>query len=162
MKTITGQYSYPFGSLVPAFVMYVPGTSAFAAEITTITVPVIASQTRDYAKELLNRVRYLQDTYVTPYEPGGILPSTQAFKDAESFILKLPLTRTGMPAINVASDGEVNFSWSGPNTHIDLGFFGNGTYSYYGRGAGTEVTGENVAAKSDVPNDLLRIAANSV
>jgi hypothetical protein len=82
--------------------------------------------------------------------------------DAESFILKLPLNRTGMPAINVASDGEVNFSWSGVNTHIDLGFFGNGTYSYYGRGGGAEVVGEDVAAKSDVPKDLLKIAANSV
>jgi hypothetical protein len=73
----------------------------------------------------------------------------------------LPLTTTGMPTINVASDGEVNFSWSGANTHIDLGFFGNGTYSYYGRGAGIEAFGENVAAKDAVPKDLLKIAADA-
>ncbi len=161
MKTISGQYVDPFGSIIPAFVVYMPAGVSFAGEITTITVPVVASQTRDYAKELLNRVRYLQSTYVTPYEPAGTVPSAQAFKDAESFILKLPLTRTGMPSINVASDGEVNFCWSNDDTHIDLGFFGNGTYSYYGRSPGKEIIGEKVETNSEVPDDLLGIAISA-
>jgi hypothetical protein len=154
-------YSTAFGSLIPELVIYMPVPGALAGEIATITVPLLNAQPRDYAKEMLNRIRYLQDTYIVPYQPGGVAPTSQAFSDAESFILKLPLNRTGIPVINVAADGEVNFNWTGKNTHIDLGFFGNGTYSYFGRGAGTEAIGENVAAKSDIPEDLLKIATNA-
>jgi hypothetical protein len=154
------RYFDPFGSYIPAIVVYAP-LSAGACEITTITIPVAESLTRDYAKELLDRLRYLKGTYIKPYGPGSVLPAAQAFNDAESFILKLPLNRTGMPTINVASDGEVNFCWSNDQARIDLGFFGNGTYSFYGSSGGNEVVGEEVAADSPVPTDLLKIASLS-
>lgn len=130
--------------------------------LATITMPVVEIQTRDYAKELLNRVRYLRDTYVSPFEPGAILPNPQAFNDAEIFIRKLPLNRTEMPTINVAADGEVNFCWlNSGGARIDLGFFGNGTYSYYGCGAGKEVMGDKIEAAAQVPDDLIKVAASS-
>lgn len=155
-------YYDPFGSLVPPIVICVPYTGV-AGEVTTITVPVLEQQPRDYAKELLTRVRYLRDTYVSAFEPGGVVPDPQAFKDAEVFILKLPLNRTEMPTINVASDGEVNFYWSNSSgAKIDLGFFGNGTYSYYARGGtGREISGENIVTKHKVPDELIDIAASA-
>ena len=148
----------PFGPTAPAVIRYVSG---YAGQIDTVTVMITMSAPRDYATELLDRVRYLKDVYVTPYEPGGVVPSAQAFADAESFILKLPLNRTGMPKIDVASDGEVNFCWFSDNSRVDLGFFGNGTYSYFGQAPGSEVAGENVAATSEVSPDLVKIAASS-
>src|ERR1700682_1723472 len=154
------QYFDAFGPSIPAIVVYTPDFGA-ACEITTITIPVLETITRDYAKELLNRVRYLRGAYVSPIEAGGVAPSMNAFQDADSFILKLPLNRTGMPTINVASDGEVNFCWSNAQSRIDLGFFGNGTYSYYGSGGGNEVIRDDVAANSPVPADLLEIASLS-
>jgi hypothetical protein len=162
MSAFPGYYFDPFGSsLIPSVYICMP-YERVPGEITTITIPILQSQTRDYAKELLNRVRYLRDTYVTAFEPGAVLPNAQAFKDAESFILQLPLNRTEMPTINVASDGEVNFCWSNRNgAHIDLGFFGNGTYSYYAGNAGKEIMGENIETKSNVPDELIEIAASS-
>jgi hypothetical protein len=155
-------YYDPFGSLVPSIVICVPYAGAIG-ELTTITIPVLEQQPRDYAKELLNRVRYLRDAYVTPFQPGGVVPNAQAFKDAEIFILKLPLNRTEMPTINVASDGEVNFCWSNSDgAHIDLGFFGNGTYSYYARGGtGLEIMGEKIDTKNMVPDELINIASSA-
>jgi hypothetical protein len=161
MNNYSGIYYDPFGSLVPSIIICVPHMNP-AAEITTITLPVLETQTRDYAKELLNRIRYLRDAYVMPFEPGAVIPNAQAFKDAEAFILKLPLNRTEMPAVNVASDGEVNFCWANSGgAHIDLGFFGNGTYSYYGRGAGKEIMRERVDTKGQVPDELIEVAASS-
>ena len=136
-----------------------PYSGGGIGDVATISVPAIEPRARDYAKELLDRVRYLRDTYVTPYDPSGVAPTPQAFNDAESFIRLLPLNRTQMPTINVASDGEVNFCWSSDTTHIDLGFFGNGTYSYYGRSPAQEVIGENIMSKSGMPDELVKIAA---
>ena len=160
MKPISYQYRDPLGTLVPAIVVYMPDyNNVMGAEITQITVPILEQQPRDYAKDALDRVRYLKNTYVRPHQPGATLPTAQAFKDAEAFILKLPLNRTGMPTINIASDGEVNFCWSGGPTRVDLGFFGNGTYSYYAQSGQDESTGENIKAQDDVPTELLKIAS---
>ncbi len=96
IRSISGQYFDPLGSMIPSFVVYVPYSGGGIGDVATISVPAIEPRARDYAKELLDRVRYLRDTYVTPYDPSGVAPTPQAFNDAESFIRLLPLNRTQM------------------------------------------------------------------
>ena len=115
---------------------------------------------RDYAKQLLHRLRYLKSTYVRAYVPGGVSPSPEAFRDAEQFVLKLPLRSVGIPFVSVASDGEINFDWTAGNVRIDLGFYGDGRYSFFARNADAEALGDDIAIVDDVPADLLHIASS--
>ena len=80
-------------------------------------------------------------------------PNSRAFFDAIRFAKSL----RGMdllPTISVADDGELNFLWDSGTLHVDLGFYGDGSYSYYARDAeGKEFFGDNVPC-SHLPSDL--------
>jgi hypothetical protein len=155
---ISGELKDPLGTAVPGIIFY--AGNFVQGPITCINAAIVQTPTLDYAKSLLDRVRYLRRTYTAPFGPNAVIPSVEAFKDAEAFIRKLPLHRTGLPTINVASDGEVNFDWSTNAIQIDLGFFGNGTYSYYARGGNYgEISGDGIAVETEVPKELVRIAA---
>jgi hypothetical protein len=126
--------------------------------MSAITIPSFAIAPRDYAKELLDRLRNLEALYSIPYLPDSISPTAKAFEDAKAFVLKLPLNQITDPTINVASDGEVNFDWSNDDYKIDLGFYGNGKYSFYGRSHEREASGDDVSIEHLIPNDLLDLA----
>ena len=71
-------------------------------------------------------------------------PTNQAYKDAILFLKVLP-TGSLLPSIGFADDGEVNFSWKQNGIHIDLGFYGDGTYSYFAKDSeGNKYYGDDV------------------
>jgi len=153
-------FDYLSGSVVPQLVLYLPADFE-KNQLATICLPAIAQQPKDYAKIALERLRYLKKAYASPHQPDGVSPNAEAFRDAEVFILKLPLNKTGVPTINIASDGEVNFDWSDDASRIDLGFFGDGHYSFYARGRDIEATGDNIAIVEEIPASLLQIASTT-
>lgn len=103
-------------------------------------------------------LRRLADLYSTPENerwPNADWPTFTAFDDAWQFTNRLPSNLKGLPHISLADDGEVNFSWSGGAIHIDLGFYGTGTFSYYGRDSdGKEFFGDDIPVTSSLPEDL--------
>lgn len=56
--------------------------------------------------------------------------SPEAIADAKRFIETLDINNIWQPYISVIEDGEVNFWWDCP-IWLDLGMYGDGTYSYY-------------------------------
>jgi hypothetical protein len=63
----------------------------------------------------------------------------------------------GSPSIGLADDGEVNFLWDYGGVHIDLGFYGTGTFSYYARDLeGNEYFGDDTSSDK-LPDDLAEI-----
>jgi hypothetical protein len=112
-------------------------------------------------KDLFDRLAYLSGRYRKPFLPGSIPPSDKAFEDAKTFILTLPLTKIKNPSIQVAADGEVNFQWFGSDFKIDLGFYGNGKYSFFAAKTGrSPIVGDDVLVHSGLSNDLIGFAAN--
>ena len=83
----------------------------------------------------LNRIR---NTDADDRWPGCDWPSDRAFDDAASFIRRLPMSLVLMPDLGIADDGEVNFLWDSGPVHIDVGFYGTGTYSVFARDEGDE------------------------
>ncbi len=100
----------------------------------------------------------LTDLFKTPQDvrwPSTKWPVEHAFEDARSFIAKLPLAHIPEPEIRFADDGEINFLWIGEDVHIDLGFYGTGTYSYFGHnGEGQEIQDENVLASEGLAQTI--------
>ncbi|MCE2458527.1 MAG: hypothetical protein J4G14_12040 [Dehalococcoidia bacterium] len=103
-------------------------------------------------------MRRLADLYLTPEDerlPEVDWPSRKAFEDAWQFTNLLPEDLKELPYISLADDGEVNFAWSGGAIHIDLGFYGTGTFSFYGcDSGGKEFFGDDVPVASELPDEL--------
>jgi hypothetical protein len=112
-------------------------------------------------KELFDRLSELRKNYSKSSLPNAVLPSESAFQNAKDFVLTLPLNRIIQPAIHVASDGEVNFQWSGSDFQIDLGFYGNGKFSYYAAKKGCDpILGDEVLVKDGIPKNVVDFASD--
>ena len=122
---------------------------------------MIASQSR--MSPTFRLIAQLIDLFATPEDvrwPSTTWPVENAFKDARAFIAKLPLAHIPEPEIRFADDGEINFLWIGENVHIDLGFYGTGTYSYFGHnGEGQEIQDENVLASEGLAQAIKNMLA---
>ena len=106
--------------------------------------------------QLLAQLRKLREMPEDDRWPGATWPTPEAFEDAWVFIKRLPLMDIQIPEIRLAHDGEINFLWDSNNCHVDLGFYGTGTYSYFGRNAqGVEVLGEDVPADSSLATPIM-------
>jgi hypothetical protein len=88
----------------------------------------------------------------------GEAPTARAFIDAATFAKSTNLNATPLPDIYLASDGEINFLWKNVGVHIDLGFYGNGRFSYYAEGSGTApLYGDDLGVAGGMPVQLLEL-----
>ena len=81
--------------------------------------------------------------------PDTVAPSVATINDAVQFAKNQDLASIHLPSIGAADDGEINFWWDVDGLYIDLGFFGDGSYSFYARlPNGKEITVD----QAPVPN----------
>lgn len=87
----------------------------------------------------------------------GIPATPQTIKDAIAFAKNLDFNHIHVPYISLARDGEVNFWWDLKTIKLDLGFYGDGTYSYYAKllENGKEFFGDDEVLKSILPLEIL-------
>jgi hypothetical protein len=101
-----------------------------------------------------HRLRVAEDKKGAFGEP----PIASAFADAVTFAKSTDLHWTPLPNIHLASDGEVNFLWRNKGIHIDLGFYGNGKFSYYAESPVKEpMYGDDLDASAGMPQELLEL-----
>ena len=126
--------------------------------------PQTAAHPKQADKLNLDLLAQLEEFEKTPEEdrwPGATWPTSQAFRDAEVFIRKLPLDSIPKPYIGLADDGEVNFLWKKDGVHVDLGFYGTGSYSYFARGkSGNKIYEEDALVSDDFPCEILALFKN--
>ena len=124
-----------------------------------VWLTVARRATRSGVRELvLEHLADLMNTPKTRRAPWATWPVISAFEDAMAFVRAWPREALVMPDVGLADDGEVNFLWKGVDLHVDLGFYGDGTFSYYAKdGDGEEYADDDVAATVGLPEDLLAI-----
>ncbi len=109
-------------------------------------------------RDLLAQLEELEKTPEEDRWPEAVWPTAQAFKDAEIFVRKLPLGSIPMPYIGLADDGEVNFLWKKDGVHVDLGFYGTRTYTYFAHGKdGHPIDGEDIPASEGLPSEIVEL-----
>ena len=107
---------------------------------------------------LLCQLHTIQSAPESDRWPGADWPTAQAFEDARLFIRHLPPVAIHLPNMGLADDGEVNFLWKENGIHIDLGFYGTGTFSYFARTHdGEKFYGDEVPASQGLPQDLVNL-----
>jgi hypothetical protein len=151
-------------TLAPGFVRFdarPAGASLVILDQTPYAIYVnVPANYSNPTKELFDRLTELKTKYSTAWLPNSRPPNDGAFQNARDFVLTLPLNRILKPAIHIASDGEVNFQWSGPDFRIDLGFYGDGKFSFYAAKEGCEpIIGEEVPVKEGIPKGLVDFAS---
>jgi hypothetical protein len=94
---------------------------------------------------------------------GSVPPSRRTLKEAEVFARYLfGLGRIDAPYISPSSDGEVNFYWKTNNLLLDLGFFGDGTYSYYARlPNGRELIEDEAPLDKTLPSEVIDLISQA-
>ena len=119
----------------------------------------IPAQPAGAAKALvLGRIRQIHEALHAHVAPWSDPPSDSAFGDAEVFVLAWPADALHIPDVGLADDGEVNFLWKSRDLHVDLGFYGDGTFSYYAKSlGGVEHSDDDVPAGSGLPAVLLAL-----
>jgi len=112
--------------------------------------------------QMLARIRQL-GTYSHGWDGAeGKAPSHAAVTDAERFTRILMRDDVYAPHISLATDGEINFLWMLPHLRLDLGFYGDGTYSYYGKtAAGDEFLVDDASVCTPLPEQLLQLIRKS-
>ena len=114
--------------------------------------------TQEVREFVLERIARLRGTSEDERAPWATWPDERAFEDAVTFVKAWSSNTIRMPDMGLADDGEVNFLWEGADMHVDLGFYGDGTFSYYARdGDRKEYTDDDVPAHVGLPKDLLAI-----
>lgn len=133
----------------------------FGVSVDVPTIGGLSSETMLSLSSLVQRLglqAQLKSLQLTPEKerwPDADWPSAQAFKDAETFITNLNLALIPMPHICLANDGEVNFFWKDGTVHVDLGFYGTCTFSYFARGRdGSKLYGEEIPACEGLPSKV--------
>ena len=106
-------------------------------------------------QRLLQRLETLGTRPESERWPSAEWPSDRALADARAFIHALPIYSILLPHLSFADDGEINFLWNQDGIHIDLGFYGTGTYSYFARGKDDEGFYEDDIPVSDGLTDAL-------
>ena len=108
------------------------------------------SKMASHYKDVVERLDTLRSDPESEQPSWAIRPKDQAFIDAQNFVSTWPSEGIPMPNVGLADDGEVNFLWEGPRLHVDLGFFGDGTYSCYARAPGIRVRVDEVSARHGI------------
>jgi hypothetical protein len=153
--------------LSSAVVLWIqPGSEAFPADTTKTNIPAMsAGQILDKDRsdlEVISRIRKLGTCKPEWLNPNSKAPSARAIQDAEVFSKVLfGGDNLKIPHVSPAEDGEVNFWWEDPTGMVDLGFYGNGKYSYYARlSNGAEFIQDAVPITQSLPFELLNLLRN--
>jgi hypothetical protein len=89
--------------------------------------------------------------------PGTVAPTPSTVHDAAVFLRYLFGHSLGMPPhITASGDGEINFYWKREGFILDLGFQGDGFYSYYADlPNGHEMMEDAAALSQPLPQEIV-------
>ncbi|OAE17639.1 hypothetical protein A2T76_03615 [Pseudomonas brenneri] len=86
----------------------------------------------------------------------SIKPDLRSIDEAVLFAQKV-LSKSSIfePIISPATDGEVSFFWESSHITLDLGFYGDGSYSFYAKTEdGEEFFGDNYNLEVELPSKI--------
>ena len=88
---------------------------------------------------------------------SGVIPSGKAVDDAITFLRKLP-NHSFIPRPGISGDGEIGLFWETKNLFVDIGFIGDGKYSYYAKDRDDkEIFGDDIKITESISDELKNV-----
>jgi len=87
---------------------------------------------------------------------GGNPPSNQAIVDSLLWLSLLP-TKSPLPKPMLSGAGEVGLYWDTDGFYCDIGFFGDGTFSYYAEAPDGATLSDEAVEVTNTPASLLAL-----
>lgn len=126
--------------------------------------PVAKNQRLDTKRIDLKIIARIREIGIYPNgwdNVNAIAASKKAVNDAEKFIRQLLPIDVKEPIISLAADGEINFLWILPDFRLDLGVYGDGSYSYYGKASnGEEFIADEKSIDEKLPDEIITAITN--
>lgn len=122
--------------------------------------PVSVNQILDSNRQDLSLIAKIREKSIYPDNwdgNGAKKVNKETINDAENFIRTLLENNLiHSPIISLATDGEINFLWILDNFRFDLGFYGDKTFSYYGKTSeGEEFMSDETDIIDGLPDSIL-------
>lgn len=112
---------------------------------------------------IISRIQALRNYSDGWNGPDSVGPSDQTIKDAEQFANSIDFDSIHMPNVSLANDGEISFFWDIKGLYLDLGFLGDGSYSFYAKPPkGKEVIVDNAPLSRPLPQNILNHLRNFI
>jgi len=87
----------------------------------------------------------------------GIPPLSETVNNTLEFIEKLPFNARE-PRPGVSGDGEISLFWESDDIFVDIGFLGDGKYTFYARDSqAIEYFKDDIELKDPIPEALLNL-----
>ena len=142
-----------FGIALPAKYDAIPASQANAPNSRRQKAPAVSA----LILEVISKLRNVREAERAPWAEW---PRALAFDEAVKFVRAWKREPEHMPNVGVAHDGEVNFLWKDGGVHVDIGFYADGTYSYYARDRqGCPYERDDVSPDDGLTEELLGILA---
>lgn len=159
------------GAVAATLVLLVANTTTEVAAARPTTIDVRAADTisrrpkavsvdsalnaRSPCDHLITRVRELGMLEDGWHRPDSIGATSSVVNDAELFLRAQDWHALTKPHISLTEDGEMNFLWQSETLYLDLGFVGEGTYTYFGKASDGEVfLGDDIPLAAPLPERL--------
>ena len=160
-KTLPPKKNIVLISTAIATILSVTNLALLESERTFIK-PVAESQRLDIHRQDLLLIANIREksTYDNNWDGNGAKKASQAtISDAEKFIrILLKSTPIHAPIISLAADGEINFLWVLDDFRFDLGFYGDKTFSYYGKKSdGAEFMSDETNITDSLPSEIINL-----
>lgn len=128
-----------------AFVANETGAKAPSAAYKKLGLTTASSQTNSVVRSI-RKLALLEDNW---HSPQSKAPTAKSIEDAERFAREIDWKSSLQPMVSAAEDGEVNFYWKNESIYIDLGFHGDGTYSFFAKlDNGETLVGDDIPARA--------------
>jgi hypothetical protein len=117
--------------------------------------------------KLLETIQVIAN-YQEGWDGEDAKPATsKAVEEANNFVFWLSATGylwsiRCVPNISLANDGELNFWWKSDIGVIDIGFYGDGTYTYYAKVNDREYSADDKLSKDIGRDDNLFLAISQL
>ncbi len=112
----------------------------------------------DYSDQVITQIREIGMLNNGWHREGSLGASQKALDEAERFARSIDWQHHEPPIVSLTEDGEINLIWQTDALYLDLGFDGDGTYSYYGKATDGKIfLGDNFPTGDPLPAELLAL-----
>lgn len=88
----------------------------------------------------------------------SIKPKSTTIQDAQQLARDILSKRIVSPTISLSDDGEISFYWDEQQYILDVGVFGDGSYSYYYKDTnGNELFADDKSIKNILEDEIIRM-----